>query len=730
MTTATRLHRELGLSDDELHSIVQRLGREPTHTELAMFSVMWSEHCSYKSSRVHLRKLPTEGPQVLVGPGEGAGIVEVAPGTAVAWKVESHNHPSFVEPFNGAATGVGGIVRDILSMGARPIALMDPLRFGDLHDARTRYLVDGVVDGISSYGNSIGVPTVGGETVFEDCYAENPLVNVACLGVIEDRVMQGAAAGEGNLVVLVGSSTGRDGIGGASVLASAEFDDDSATKRPSVQVGDPLTEKLLIECCLELFRDGLVTACQDLGAGGISCPASEMSSKGRAGMHLDLDKVRRREPGMEPFEVMISESQERMMLVVRPGDLDEVLSVCRRWEVPASVIGEISGSGNVEVSGEGDIVADVPAHALAEEGPIYERDMARPAWIDSLQSSPPGDEAPTDIEEAFFRLLTSPGIASKRWVWEQYDHMIFLGTAGGPGGDAAVIRLPGRDVAVAISVDGPGRFCYLDPYEGARLAVAEAARNVVCAGGKPLAVTNCLNFGNPEKPEVMWQFAEVVRGLSDACTVLETPVTGGNVSFYNETNGRAIYPTPVIGMLGALESVEHARGIAFSEGDSIVLLGETRGDDFGGSEYAKRIHSTVAGRPPRLDLDAELKLHRVILEANRRGAVAAAHDVSEGGLAIAIAESAIAGGVGARISLDAQESHRKLFAESPSRAIVACSPERMNEVLDIAGRIGCAAGAIGTAGGSRLDFGTFEVDLVEAARAFEDALPAALSARV
>jgi phosphoribosylformylglycinamidine synthase II len=728
--TATSLHRELGLSDDELDAIVNRLGREATYTELAMFSVMWSEHCSYKSSRTHLRKLPTEGPQVLVGPGEGAGVVEVAPGVAVAWKIESHNHPSFVEPFNGAATGVGGIVRDILSMGARPIALMDPLRFGNLDDARTRYLVDGVVHGISSYGNSIGVPTVGGEIVFEDCYAENPLVNVACLGVIEDRMMQGRAEGEGNLVVLIGSSTGRDGIGGASVLASAEFGEDSADKRPSVQVGDPLTEKLLIECCLELFRSDLVIACQDLGAGGISCPTSEMSSKGKTGMRIDLDKVQRREPGMKPFEVMISESQERMVLVVRPADLDEVLSVCRRWELQANVIGEIAESGNVEVLSGGDVVAEVPAHALAEEGPIYERKIARPGWIDDLQSSPPGDDAPSDLEEAFLRLLTSPGIAGKRWVWEQYDHMIFLGTLGGPGGDAAVIRLPGSDVAVAISVDGPGRFCYLDPYEGARLAVAEAARNVVCAGGRPLAVTNCLNFGNPEKHEVMWQFAEVVRGLSDACTALETPVTGGNVSFYNETNGRPIYPTPVIGMLGALESVGHALSIGLAEGDSMVLVGETRHDDFGGSEYAKLICSTIAGHPPRLEVDAELKLHRLLLEGNRRGALTAAHDLSKGGLAIAVAESAIAGGVGVRMSLDGGEPHRELFAESPSRAIVACRPDRLDEVLDLAGGIGIAAREIGTAGGATLDLGPFGVSLLEATRAFEDALPASLSARV
>jgi phosphoribosylformylglycinamidine synthase II len=730
VTTATGVHRELGLSDDELDAIQNRLGREPTYTELAMFSVMWSEHCSYKSSRIHLKKLPTEGPQVLVGPGEGAGIVEVAPGVAVAWRIESHNHPSFVEPFNGAATGVGGIVRDILSMGARPIALMDPLRFGNLEDARTRYLVDGVVNGISSYGNSIGVPTVGGETVFEDCYAENPLVNVACLGVIEDRMLQARAEGEGNLVVLIGSSTGRDGIGGASVLASAEFGEDSGEKRPSVQVGDPLIEKLLIECCLELFRSGLVIASQDLGAGGISCPTSEMSSKGNTGMRIDLDKVQRREPGMEPFEVMISESQERMMLVVRPADLDEVLSVCRRWELQANVIGEISGSGNVEVSSDGAVVADVPAHALAEEGPVYDREIARPAWIDELQSSLPGDEAPTDLEDAFLQLLTSPGIAGKRWVWEQYDHMIFLGTLNGPGGDAAVIRLPGSEVAVAISVDGPGRFCYLDPYEGARLAVAEAARNVVCAGGKPLAVMNCLNFGNPEKAEVMWQFAEAVRGLSDACIAFGTPVTGGNVSFYNETKGRPIYPTPVIGMLGALENVEHTLGIGLQEGDSIVLLGETHPRDFGGSEYAKLICSTVAGTPPRLEVDAELKLHRVLLEANRRGALTSAHDLSKGGLAIALAESAIAGGVGVRVSVDGDEPHRALFAESPSRAIVGCLPARLEEVLDLAAGIDLAARPIGTSGGGVLNLGTFEVDLAEAARVFENALPASLSARV
>ncbi|MBA2724640.1 MAG: phosphoribosylformylglycinamidine synthase subunit PurL, partial [Actinobacteria bacterium] len=569
----TSVHRDLGLSDDEFDSIRERLGREPSLTELAMFSVMWSEHCSYKSSRVHLKNLPIEGEHILVGPGEGAGIVEVAPGVAVAWKIESHNHPSFVEPFQGAATGVGGIVRDILSMGARPIALMDSLRFGPLDDARTRYLVDGVVHGISNYGNSIGVPTVGGETIFEDCYAENNLVNVACLGVIDHKLMHGRGEGVGNKVILFGSSTGRDGIGGASVLASAEFDESSLAKRPSVQVGDPFTEKLLIEASLELIRRDLVVGFQDLGAGGISCPTSEMTAKAKTGIKVDLSSVHLREADMEPFEIMISESQERMMAVVLPADVDAVLEVCRKWGLEARLIGEITDTERIEVvAADGAVLADAPVQALAEEGPVYRRPFERPGWLDDVQGSPVGDGAPDDLKAAFLEMLGAPEIASKRWIWEQYDHMIFLGTVIGPGGDAAVIRVHGTDTAVAITTDGPGRFCYLDPYEGARLAVAEAARNVACTGAKPLAVTNCLNFGNPEKPGVMWQFVEAVRGIGDACLALGTPVTGGNVSFYNETKGRAIYPTPVIGMLGVLPSPEKAIGSGFSHaGDEILL---------------------------------------------------------------------------------------------------------------------------------------------------------------
>jgi phosphoribosylformylglycinamidine synthase subunit PurL len=720
-------HRDLGLTDDELQAIKRHLGRDPSFVELAMFSVMWSEHCSYKSSRVHLKTLPTEGPRILVGPGEGAGVVEVAPGVAVAWKIESHNHPSFVEPFNGAATGVGGIVRDVLSMGARPIALMDPLRFGPLDGAHAAYLFDGVVHGISSYGNSIGVPTVGGEVTFEDCYSANPLVNVACLGVIEDKLMKGVAERTGDKLVLFGSSTGRDGIGGASVLASATFDEESHSKRPSVQVGDPFSEKLLIEASLELIRRDLIVGFQDLGAGGISCPTSEMPAKSNSGVTLDASKVHLREPGMEPFEIMISESQERMLAVVDPAKVEEVLAVCAKWDLEANAIGEVTSTGRIHVTHEDEVVADAPVRALAEEGPVYERPLAKPPWIDELQSSSPGDAAPADTHRAFMKVLTSPTVASKRWVWEQYDHMIFLGTVGGPGGDAAVIRLPGRSEAVAISTDGPGRFCYLDPYEGARLAVAEAARNVACTGAEPLAVTNCLNFGNPEREDVMWQFAEVVRGIGDSCRELGTPVTGGNVSFYNETNDSPIYPTPVIGMLGAMERADEAIGIAFEEdGLAIVLVGTTESSDFGGSEYAKVVNDMVGGMPPVLDLAVEKNLHGLLQEV--APLVVSSHDLSKGGLAIALAESAFAGGRGFKLSRGFD--HGELFAESPSRAIHGVRSARLDAFLDVAAKRSLPAEVIGTTGGAVLDFSSFSSSFKEARDAWESAIPAHLSARV
>jgi phosphoribosylformylglycinamidine synthase II len=724
----TRLHIELGLSDEEFNSICRHLGRDPTYTELAMFSVMWSEHCSYKSSKVHLKTLPTDGPHILVGPGEGAGIVEVFPGVAVAWKIESHNHPSFVEPFNGAATGVGGIVRDILSMGARPIALLDPLRFGPLDSARTRYLLDGVVHGISSYGNSIGVPTVGGEIAFEDCYEGNPLVNVACLGIVEERLMHARAEGAGNPVVLIGSSTGRDGIGGASVLASATFETDASSKRPSVQVGDPFTEKLLIEASLELIQRGLVVGFQDLGAGGISCPSAEMSAKAKTGMKVLVDRVPRREPDMEPFEVMISESQERMLAVVEPQDVGEVIAACTRWGLDAAVVGEVTTTGRVEVIAGDEVVADVPAAALADEGPVYDRPAAAPEWLEPVQSAPPGDDPPADVAEALLALLDSPGVCSKRWAWEQYDHMIFLGTVVGPGSDAAVIRLPGRNEAVALTVDGPARFCYLDPYEGARLAVAEAARNVACSGARPLAVTNCLNFGNPERKEVMWQFGEVVRGIGDACRALGTPVTGCNVSFYNQTGATSIFPTPVIGMLGGLSAAEAAVGYAWrNPGDAVVLVGRTDPTDFGGSEYSKVINDVIAGRPPSLDLDREGRLIAFLLAAGADGLLTSAHDPSGGGLGVALAESAVAGGHGCEIELPPQDPHRTLFAESPSRAVVTCAEADVGAVLDRAANAGIEAHVIGSVGGPALNLGVLSVDVHEAGEIWENGLSKRLS---
>jgi phosphoribosylformylglycinamidine synthase subunit PurL len=733
VTTQLAVHRELGLSDDEFEQIRAKLGREPTYTELAMFSVMWSEHCSYKSSRVHLKKLPSEGDKILVGPGEGAGIIEVAPGVAVAWKAESHNHPSFVEPFNGAATGVGGIIRDIVSMGARPIALMDSLRFGELDDARTRYLMDGVVHGISSYGNAVGVPTVGGETAFEGCYADNPLVNVACLGLVEYKLMQGRASGAGNKVLLFGSSTGRDGIGGASVLASAGFDESSLEKRPSVQVGDPFSEKLLIEASLELIERDLIVGLQDLGAGGISCPTSEMAAKGEAGMSLSIDEVHLREAGMEPFEIMISESQERMLAVVEPGHVQGALAVCAHWGVSASVIGEVSPSDRLEVQMQGTVVADVPAPALADAAPVLERDRQRPDWIDELNAAPNGSEAPPNLATAVIRVLSSPAVCSKRWVWEQYDHMIFLGTIGPPGGDAAVIRLPDREVAVAISTDGPGRYCYLDPYEGARLAVAESARNVAAVGARPVAITNCLNFGNPEDPEVMWQFEQVIAGISDACTVLGTPVTGGNVSFYNETKGRAIYPTPVIGMLGVLDSYTSAVGAGFvQDGHQIVLLGATDPADFGGSEYAKVINGAVAGTAPKLDLQAERSLHRFLNAAAEEGMLASCHDLSHGGAAVALAECALVSRRGFSVDVSdispGAEPHAALFSESPSRALVSCGEEHADALAQLAAQHRVPFRLIGVAGGPSLDFGWFALTLDDLARVFETTLPNILSA--
>jgi len=746
------------MTDDELSAIVRLLGRDPTDVELAMYSVMWSEHCSYKSSRKYLGRFPTEAPWVLVGPGEGAGVIDVGDGLAVALRIESHNHPSAVEPHQGAATGVGGIIRDIFSMGARPIALMDPLRFGPLEVARNRYLVEGVVAGISGYGNSVGVPTVGGEVVFDPCYSANPLVNVFCLGVLpKERLVLARAEGEGNLAVLLGASTGRDGIGGASVLASAGFDESAADKRPSVQVGDPFEEKKLIEACLALLDSGLAVGVQDLGAGGISCAASETAAKAGMGMDVDIARVPRREPGMDPMEVMISESQERMLAIVTPENLDEVLALCDRWEIRASVIGRVTNTGRFRVydsslrgdtpldspdfdGGSDELLCDVPAESLGD-GPVYDRPVARPAGQDALVAADPlpalVERFPvgTDLGPELLGLLALPNVGDSSWVWRQYDHQLFLNTVHGPGGDAAVLRLRETDKALALTTDGKARFCLLDPRTGGALAVLEAARNVACTGARSLALVNCLNFGNPEHPEVMWQFAEVVDGMAEACRALDLPVIGGNVSFYNESGGADIQPTPVVGVVGLIDRLEdRLPPAALAPGRRIVVLGDT-GADLGGSEWAAGRHGLLGGKPPAADLAAGARLCGVVAALVGERAVAGVHDCSDGGLAVALTEMAIAGGCGFEVSPEGSLSGLvpavACFAESANRVVVAVDEQRVDDVLGRAAAAGVPAVAIGTAGGDRLVWaGAFDVALPDAEHAWRDALPAALAGGV
>ncbi|MBK5093154.1 MAG: phosphoribosylformylglycinamidine synthase subunit PurL, partial [Actinobacteria bacterium] len=632
------LYEELGLTTSEYEDIVEVLGREPNKVELGMYSVMWSEHCSYKSSKEQLRKLPTTGPRVLVGPGENAGVVDIGDGMAVVFKMESHNHPSAVEPFQGAATGVGGIVRDIFTMGARPIAGLDPLRFGSLENARTRYLFDGVVAGIASYGNCLGIPTVAGDVYFEDSYEENPLVNVMCLGIMPvERLIRGQASVPGSVGVLMGSSTGRDGIGGVSVLASQEFDETSVEKRPSVQVGDPFTEKLLIEACLEMLESGLLVGLQDLGGAGLTCATCETAERGGCGMDVDISKVPLREPGMEPIEIMMSESQERMFAICTEDNLEKVLGVCSKWGLDATPLARVTEGDTLRLLMGGEVVAEVPASSLAR-GPEYHRDQEKPIYIDEVAAFDPGTlPPPGDLGDTLLKLLGSPNICSRHWVYHQYDHMVRVNTVVLPGGDAAVLRVIGVKTALALTCDCNGRYCYLDPYVGAQIAVAESGRNLACTGATPVALTNCLNFGNPEKPGIFWQFCRAVEGLAEGCAQLETPVVGGNVSFYNESFGEAIYPTPVIGMLGLLDDVDNRVGTAFVRGgDLVVLLGETK-DELGGSEYLKVIHGRVAGPPPSIDWSAEKGLVECLTRAAGSGMLASAHDLSEGGLAVALA---------------------------------------------------------------------------------------------
>ena len=729
------LHRQLGLTDDEHERIVAVLGRDPSRAELAMYSVMWSEHCSYKSSKVHLGDLPTEGPLVLQGPGENAGVVDVGDGLAAVFKIESHNHPSFVEPFQGAATGVGGIIRDILAMGARPLASMNSLRFGDLAEPLQRRLLDGVVAGIGHYGNCVGVATVGGEVAFDPCYAGNPLVNALTVGVAPaDRLLRGRAEHPGDLAVLLGARTGRDGIGGASVLASAGFAAGEEAKRPNVQVGDPFQEKLLIEACLELVEAGLLAGLQDLGAAGISCATSEVAARAGMGMEVDLDAVPLREPSMEAWEVLISESQERMLALVDPARLDDLLAVCRRWGVAASVIGRMvpangDGGGRLTVRFRGELVTDVPARSLADDGPVYRRPLRAPA--------PPGPATPVPLDAdpaaAVLALAADPTCASKRWVYEQYDRYVGRGTVAGPGSDAAVVRIPGSRRALALATDGNGAYARLDPAAGAALAVAEAARNVACTGARPVAVTNCLNFASPERPEVMGDFAAAVAGLAAACRALGTPVTGGNVSFYNESDGRPVHPTPVVGVLGLLDDAAAAIPSGFPRaGLDVYLLGETRAD-LGGSAWQRLAAGRLEGRPPSLDLDAEAALQRLLVELAARRLLACAHDCSDGGLAVALVEAVLASGVGATVTLppvlDAPQLPplAALVTETPSRVIVAAEPDAGPALAAAAATGGVALRRLGQTGGATLTVpGLLDLELARLRDAYENALPGML----
>jgi phosphoribosylformylglycinamidine synthase subunit PurL len=719
-------YAELGLSADEFDAIVRTLGREPQPSELAMYAAMWSEHCSYKSSKIHLRKLPTEGSAVLVGPGQDAGAVDIGDGMAAVFKMESHSHPSAIEPYQGAATGVGGIVRDIVAMGARPVALLDPLMFGPLTEPRNRWLFSGVVAGIGGYGNCIGVPTVGGQVSFAQPHSANPTVDVMCVGLADAEMLVTSTslrARAGSLLVLYGATTGRDGIGGVSVLASATLDGSAGASRPSVQIGDPFAGKLLIEASLELVKAGLLEGLQDLGGAGITCAVSESAARAGLGADIDLDQVPLREEGLEAFEILTSESQERMLAIVAPPRLDEVRQVCRRWGLQEAVIGVLVENGRLTVRHESRVVADVPARSLTDEGPVYERPMNAPV-------SAPTDD-PTflpfegDLGAAFFEVLSSPNVASKRWVFEQYDSRVQGQTVAGSGGDAAVVRVPGTMKALALSADGKGRYGALDPYLGAAHAVAEAARNVAVTGARPLAITNCLNFGNPERPEVMWQFAESVRGISDACRALSTPVTGGNVSFYNESGGSAIWPTPVIGMLGLLRDhrLRVPTGFARS-GLAIYVLGETFAE-LGGSEFAETVLGSAAGRPPALDLAKEAALQALLIEFADRDLLVSGHDCGDGGLAVALAESAIEGGHGFAVVVPGDlPPHVALFSESASRAIVSVAPEREEQLRALTVQHGVPLTRLGETGGPRAVFGSlFETTVTQMRDYFESAIP-------
>ena len=734
----------LGLTAGEYAKIKDILGRRPTTAELALYSVMWSEHCSYKSSKVHLKRLAPNAEQsatLLAGIGANAGVVDIGQGYAVTFKIESHNHPSFVEPHQGAATGVGGIVRDILAMGARPVAVMDALRFGpaDAHD--TARVLPGVVSGISFYGNCLGLPNIGGELAFDPCYAGNPLVNALCVGVMRHADLKAAVAnGPGNKIVLFGSRTGPDGVGGASVLASATFGSAEpgstaggdgggrASKRPSVQVGDPFMEKLLVECCLELYAQGLIEGIQDLGAAGIACATTELSAGGEGGMRVTLDDVPLRDPSLTPAEILMSESQERMMAVVAPANVEAFLRVCGKWDVEATVIGEVTGDGTLTMTWRGGTVVSIPPRTAAD-GPVYQRPMARPADLDALHAAVPDNlDRPRGgpaLRAALLAVLGSADEADKSWVTAQYDHYVRGGTVLAMPEDGGLLRIDEQtQLGIALATDGNGRHCRLDPYRGTQLALSEAYRNVAMTGATPVAVTNCLNFGSPEDPQVMWQLAEAVRGLADGCAALGIPVTGGNVSLYNQTGDSAIHPTPVIGVLGVHDDVRRRLAAGFAaDGAQVVLLGATR-EEFGGSAWAHVVHQHLGGRPPAPDLHAERTLATLIVTAASDGLLASAHDLSTGGLAIALAESCLRGARGAQVSLPA-DSFTNLFSESAARAVVSVTPGREDEFAALCAAHGVPATILGETGGDSLAVeGSFEVPLTELRRVWEGTLPA------
>jgi phosphoribosylformylglycinamidine synthase len=695
-----------GLTQEEYKKILAILGREPNYTELGVFSVMWSEHCSYKSSRPYLKLLPTQGPQVLQGPGENAGVVDIGDGLAVAFKMESHNHPSFIEPYQGAATGVGGILRDIFTMGARPIASLNSLRFGSFDHVRTSYLLSGVVAGIGGYGNCVGVPTVGGEVYFDESYNANILVNAFTLGIVKKkRIFTGVAKGAGNPIIYVGSKTGRDGIHGAT-MASESFSDEKEQRRPTVQVGDPFTEKLLLEACLELMEKDFIVGIQDMGAAGLTSSSSEMAGRGGCGVELDLSRVPLREAGMTPYEILLSESQERMLLVARKGTEGEIRRIFDKWDLDAVVIGQVTEDQLFRARFDQVEVARIPIDALTKDAPVYHRPKARPANHDQMQQLDLASiPQPGDLGETLKVMLGSPNIASKEWVYRQYDHFVRSNTVVAPGADAAVIRVKGTRKGIALTVDGNGRYCFLDPYVGGVLAVAEAARNLACVGARPLGLTDCLNFGSPENPVVMWQFAQVVQGMRDACIALQVPVVSGNVSFYNETDGVPIYPTPTVAMVGLVAQIDRVVTPWFqAAGDIIVLLGRTR-EELGGSEYLKWMHGLTRGTPPWIDLKLEQAVQHCCVEAIERGILRSAHDVSDGGLAVALAECAIGGPekpLGVRI-----ENHEMirpdalLFSESQSRIVVSLEEEQLNQLQQMATRYNIPLRVIGTVGGSR-----------------------------